>query len=147
SPAGRWPALARTPWFPALGDGACSNVGAGCTGPVRAALLVGNSGALRVVVPDRPMAPPAGLWCYRVDRRRRVLGGSLSNGGSVYAWLRETLALGDPDRIEAEVAALPPDGHGLTLLPFLAGERSPGWVAQARAAISGLSLATRPIEI
>ena len=32
----RWPALAHVPWFPALGDGACSNVGRalapGCTG-------------------------------------------------------------------------------------------------------------------
>jgi gluconokinase len=145
--AGRWPALARTPWLPALGDGACSNVGAGCTGPDRAALMVGTSGAMRVVLPDRRVTAPSGLWCYRVDRRRRVMGGSLSNGGSVYAWLRETLALGDPDRIEAELAGLPPDGHGLTLLPFLAGERSTGWVAQARAAVTGLSLATRPIEI
>ena len=29
----RWPALAGVPWFPALGDGACSNIGSGCTTP------------------------------------------------------------------------------------------------------------------
>ena len=29
--ADRWPALSRIPWLPALGDGACSNVGSGCS--------------------------------------------------------------------------------------------------------------------
>ncbi|HEV8306025.1 MAG TPA: gluconokinase [Methylomirabilota bacterium] len=145
--AGRWPALARRPWLPALGDGACSNIGAGCHGPDRVALMVGTSGAMRVCWETGAVTPPAGLWCYRVDRRRILLGGALSNGGSVYHWLRETLQLGSPDAIEREIAAMPPDGHGLTVLPFLAGERSTGWVATARAAVVGLSLATQPIEI
>ena len=39
------------------------------------------------------------------------------------------------------------DGHGLTVLPFIAGERGPGYAAHARAAILGLTQATRPIEI
>jgi gluconokinase len=43
--------------------------------------------------------------------------------------------------------AMEPDAHGLTMLPFLAGERSLGWVAGARAAVVGLSLATRPVDI
>src|SRR5262249_3124249 len=34
-----------------------------------------------------------------------------------------------------------------TVLPFIAGERGPGYAAHARAAILGLSQATRPIEI
>jgi gluconokinase len=145
--AGRWPALARVPWFPALGDGACSNVGAGCIGPDRIALMVGTSGAMRVCWPtDRVVVPP-GLWAYRVDARRVLLGGALSNGGNVYAWLADTLRLSSPEATEREVAALPADGHGLTWLPFLAGERSTGWVASARAAIVGASLATRPIDI
>ena len=40
-----------------------------------------------------------------------------------------------------------PDGHGLTMLPFAAGERSPGWATHARAAIVGMSLDTRPVHI
>ena len=47
--ARRWPALARVPWIPAVGDGVCSNVGAGAVRPDTAALMVGTSGALRVV--------------------------------------------------------------------------------------------------
>jgi len=145
--AARWPALARVPWFPALGDGACSNVGAGCTSPERAALMVGTSGALRVSWATDAIAPPEGLWCYRVDRRRILLGGSLANGGSVYAWLAETLRLGPPREIEEKLAGLEPDAHGLTVLSFLAGERSTGWMSAARGAVVGLSLATRPIDI
>jgi gluconokinase len=145
--AGRWPALARVPWLPALGDGACSNVGAGCTTPARAALMVGTSGAMRVCLTAESVAIPDGLWCYRVDGRRLLLGGSLSNGGSLYAWLTETLRLPPPERAEQELAAMEADAHGLTILPFLAGERSVGWVAAARAAVVGLSLATQPMDV
>ncbi len=145
--AARWPALARVPWFPALGDGACSNVGAGCIGPDRIALMVGTSGAMRVCWPTERVAIPPGLWCYRVDRRRVLLGGALSNGGNLYAWLRETLRLDAPEAVERELSDMAPDAHGLTLLPFLAGERSTGWVAAARAAVVGASLATRPIDL
>ncbi len=145
--AARWPPLAKVPWLPALGDGACSNVGAGCTTPTRAALMVGTSGAMRVCLAAESVTIPEGLWCYRVDSRRLLLGGSLSNGGSLYAWLTETLRLPPPEDAERELAAMEPDAHGLTILPFLAGERSLGWVADARAAIAGLSLATSPTAI
>jgi gluconokinase len=40
-----------------------------------------------------------------------------------------------------------PDGHGLTVLPFLAGERAPGWAGHARATIHGLTLASTPLHI
>jgi gluconokinase len=145
--ATRWPALARVPWFPAWGDGACSNVGAGCVGPERAALMVGTSGALRVCWETEAVPPPPGLFCYRVDARRILLGGSLSNGGNLHAWLRDTLRVPAPAALEGELAAMAPDAHGLTVLPFLAGERATGWVASARGAIAGLSLTTRPIEL
>jgi gluconokinase len=145
--ARRWPTLSTVPWVPALGDGACSNIGAGCTRPDRAALMVGTSGAMRVSWPTDAVAIPAGLFCYRVDRRRILLGGALSNGGSVHAWLTRILRLDSPEVVERELDAMPPDTHSLTVLPFLAGERSPGWVAEARAAIVGLSLATRPVDI
>jgi len=143
----RWPALATVPWLPALGDGACSNVGAGCTTAARAALMVGTSGAMRVCFEADAVAIPDGLWCYRVDGRRLLLGGSLSNGGSLYAWLTETLALPSREPLEEMLQAMEPDAHGLTMLPFLAGERSLGWAAAARAAIVGLSLATQPVDI
>lgn len=147
--AARWPALARVPWILPVGDGACNNIGAGCASPDRVALMIGTTGAMRVVVPADPtMRVPDGLWLYRVDHRRALLGGATTEGGSVYAWLRRTLRLSaDDGELEALLAAMPPDAHGLTILPFLAGERSPGYKGDARAAILGLSLDTTPEEI
>jgi gluconokinase len=139
--ARRWPALAQIPWFPAIGDGAAANLGSGCADPAYIALTIGTSGALRAVLPHVEQVP-FGLWCYRVDRRRALLGGATSEGGNVFAWMREVLRLADPADVEAALASGEPDGHGLTVLPFLAGERSPGWASDARATISGLSLNT-----
>jgi gluconokinase len=145
--ASRWPALRDVPWFAPVGDGACNNLGSGCTGSDRLSLMIGTSGAMRVVVPDARVVIPRGLWAYRADRRRLVLGGALNDGGNLLLWCRNVLRLGDAADVEREVAAMPPDAHGLTFLPFLAGERSPGWAAHARAAITGLSLDTRPAQI
>ncbi len=44
--------------------------------------------------------------------------------------------------MERALAAGPPDPHGLTVLPFLAGERAPGWRGDRRATIAGLGLET-----
>lgn len=142
--ASRWPRLRRVPWFPAVGDGAASNIGSGCADPARIALSVGTSAALRVMTPEPPR-PPGGLWRYRLDRRLSLVGGATSEGGNVYAWCRRVLSLGDD--VETALAGLAPDAHGLTVLPFLAGERSPGWRGDRRAAIAGLGLETTPLHI
>jgi gluconokinase len=150
--AERWPALRSVPWYPAIGDGAAANVGSGCVSPDRVALTIGTTGAMRVVVPEGRKTPgeaaidtPLGLWIYRVDARRGLLGGALTEGGNLFAWLRQTLApLQD---VEAQLAEMQPDSHGLTVLPFLAGERSPGWAENAHATFTGLNLSTTPLDI
>jgi gluconokinase len=145
--AARWPALAGARWLPAVGDGATSNIGSGCSTRRRVAVMVGTSGALRVVADGPAPSPPDGLWLYRANRERFVLGGALSNGGNLLDWLTESLAIGDYDALQATLAARPPNGHGLTMLPFLAGERSPGWASHATGAIVGLRLHTTPLDI
>jgi gluconokinase len=145
--ATRWPRLVGVPWLPAAGDGACSNVGAGCATPERFAVMVGTSGAERAVwSPEAGFAVPWGAWCYRVDAQRAVVGGALNDGGSLLDWLRGALRLPGLD-VEAELAAIEPDSHGLTVLPFWAGERNPGWADDARGALVGMRLATRPVDI
>lgn len=153
----RWPELADVPWFPAIGDGAAHNLGSGAGDSRHVALALGTSGALRVVEPGDPHVIP-GLWVYKVDRHRSLVGGALSEGGNMLMWLKRVLRLthcsedgrggvaGDSGW-EKAVASMAPDSHSLTVLPFITGERSPGWHPGARAAIVGLSLATTPEEI
>jgi len=109
--------------------------------------MVGTSGALRVLDRAEAPEPPPALWCYRADAERILLGGSLSDGGSVVAWLRRLTNLPEPAEAERAVAAMPPDAHGLTVLPLLSGERGPGWSDRAGATIAGLTTATTPVEL
>ena len=125
--------------YPPLGDGACSNLGCGCVTADRAALMIGTSGAYRVVREGEP-APRDGLFSYLVDAQRVVEGGSISDGGNLLAWLERTL------KLESREPA-GPDAHGLTFLPLLGGERSPGWNPRATGAIAGLTLATEPGDL
>jgi gluconokinase len=143
--ARRWPALKDATWFPAIGDGAAANLGSGCTGPERLALTIGSTGAMRVAIRHSIQTVPAGLWLYRLNRTYALLGGATTEGGNVFAWLNETLQL--PADIERELAQMSPAAHGITVLPFVAGERAPGWHDEARASLVGLSLNTRPLDI
>ena len=145
--AARWPALRDIPWFPAVGDGACSNVGSGCTSYDRLALMVGTSGAMRVLWKAESVQIPDGPWCYRADAERYVMGGALSDGGNLIEWLRNTLRLPGHEETERLLSAMEPDSHGLTFLPLFAGERGPGWADLANGSIIGLSMSSEPVEI
>ena len=125
--------------YPPLGDGACSNLGAGCVTPDRAALNIGTSGALRVVRQGDP-EPKDGLFSYFLDERRVVEGGAVSDGGNLYAWAQRTLRLDPPEPRE-------PDGHGLTFLSLLGGERSLGWNPRASGAVTGLTFETDAADL
>ena len=129
-------------WYPALLDGACSNLGAGCVTRERAALMVGTSGAFRTVYETAEARVRPGLFIHWIDDRRVVEGGSLSDGGSLVHWLEETL--GDA---EGSLADRDPDSHGLTFLALLGGERSLGWHQHAQGAIQGLTFATTALDI
>jgi gluconokinase len=142
----RWPQLADAEWFPAIGDGAANNVGSGCVRKTRAALMLGTSGAIRIAYRGKPPEEiPEGLWCYRIDRQRVIVGGALSDGGGLYKWLNDNLRL--PEDAEKLIAKRPAASHGLIFLPFLAGERSTGYNEDAQGAILGLTSATDAIDI
>jgi gluconokinase len=143
--ADRLPEISDAPvdgWYPALFDGACSNLGAGCVTRGRAALMVGTSGAIRVVYEtDQPQPRPA-LFLHWVDETRVVEGGSLSDGGNLHYWLNQTLK-----DATGSLAGRDPDSHGLTFLSLLGGERSPGWHQHAKGAVHGLTFDTTPLEL
>lgn len=143
----RWPALSSARWYPAIGDGAANNLGSGAVDARHPALMVGTTGALRLVTPNPPETLPERLWQYRLDQNHALLGGALSEGGGVIVWLADNLRTPEGDALEKQIQSAAPDSHGLTVLPYLAGERSPGWHSDALGTIHGLRFETSALDI
>lgn len=134
--ARRWPQLADARWSPAIGDGAADHLGSCGPSPNTASLMVGTSAAMRVVLDKMPRRIPAGLWCYRIDSKRVIVGGALSDGGNLYALIKKNFGLkGD---VEAEISKRETP-EGLVVIPFFHGERSTGYDENARGAIIGMT--------
>ena len=148
--ARRWPELAESRFCLPVGDGAAANIGSGAVDRTSLAVTIGTSAAVRVVLPNRAdgTAPevPAGLWCYRIDRHRHLLGGALTDGGSIPVWVCDLLGETRAD-LEQQARAVRPDSHGLTILPFLQGERSPGWADNASLCLNGITAGTEPGQL
>ena len=134
--------LPRIADVPVWADAACSNAGTGCTTRERAALMVGTSGALRVLYESERPQPKPGLFVYLADEHHVVEGGALSDGGNLYEWLGRTLADASGSLTERD-----PRDHGLVFLPFLGGERSTGWNPEARGLVQGLTFETTPLDL
>jgi len=150
--ARRFPGLSGVSWYPALGDGAASNLGSGAVTPGRAAINVGTSAALRVIVDGKPAVgqplAPFGLFAYRVDGRRRLLGGAVSNAGNLRAWaLRELNLPADPAEVEKLLRERATPVGGLTLLPFWMAERAPTWPEELPSAVIGITQATSALDL
>ena len=142
----RWPRLAAAKWFPTIADGAADNIGSGCMTKSKAALMVGTSGAMRVAYEgEPPIKIPEGLWCYRIDCKRVILGGALSDGGNLYAWMKKNLKL--PKDAEHRIANRPLGAHGLTVSPYFNGERSTLYREEARGAINGITASHDSVDI
>lgn len=142
--AARWSALRDAPFFLALGDGAAANVGSGAVDSGRIALTIGTTSALRVVKDIERV--PDGLWRYLVCGNMPLVGGATSEGGNVYQWVMDDL-LKDDGGLADQLSGRAPDGHGLTVLPLLAGERSPGWQPNASGTVHGIRRSTSQLDM
>jgi gluconokinase len=138
-------------------DGVLANLGIGAVRPEVAAVSLGTSGAMRVVVPAPTVDPSRRLFCYALTDDHWVVGGAVNNGGSVVRWAAQALAAGPPGsppgpapelhgqdaddldaRLLAEAEQVPPGSAGLLCLPYLLGERAPWWRSGLRGAYIGL---------
>ncbi|WP_035987966.1 gluconokinase [Leptolyngbya sp. KIOST-1] len=140
-----------TPIIAGSSDGVLSNLGVGAIASGLVAVTVGTSGAVRAVV-DRPITDPQErLFCYPLTEHHWVIGGAVNNGGIALRWVRDQLAdaeVATAKRLGQDVyglltkmaAAVPAGSEGLLFHPYLMGERSPLWNANARASFFGLSV-------
>jgi gluconokinase len=134
---------AGTPVVVGAGDGPLANLGLGAVDPGVAAVSIGTSGAMRVMVDKPGVDPQGGVFCYALTEDRWVVGGAINNGGIVLDWAGRALApdLGDePAEALLDLAGrVPPGAGGLIMLPYLLSERAPHWSALPRGAYVGLT--------
>lgn len=144
------PVLSGVPWYHTIPDGWASNVGPGAVNHKTVAVAAATSGAMRVILPEVPEQIPEGLWCYRVSAKQCIIGGALNDVGRALIWLNNCVAPVDPNELAAVLAAgsdSPLLGSVPDVLPFFTGERATGWVGDARAAMSGISFNTSPLDV
>jgi gluconokinase len=143
-PEKRAPELQQARIFPAIGDGAASNLGSDAVTHGIAAISVGTSAAVRMVQPQGPGAPlPFGLFRYAVDGKRQVVGGAMSNGGNLRQWCVRELHLEGGQALGRVAAAR----SSLTVLPFWVEERAPTWPDTRGGIIAGLTQATTSADL
>ena len=142
-----FPELATLQFLPGIGDGVASNLGSGCSQPGYAAINVGTSAALRIMQAGKKAKAPTGLFCYRADAARYLVGGAVSNAGNLRAWCLKELNAGDPKALEKAMASRPGPDHGLTVLPFWTAERAPTWNEELRGAILGITQSTTGLDL
>ena len=109
-------------------------------------LSAATSGAMRVLVSGNLDNLPRGLWCNRIDETSSILGGALNDVGRAVTWLEETLRLPPADELAALLVAEPVLGLPV-VLPWFSGERSTGWVGEARAVRHRVSAATTASDL
>lgn len=137
--------LAGTPVLAGSSDGALANLGTGA-GLGEAVVTVGTSGAVRRLAVHPHLDPQARIWSYRLDRATHLSGGAINNGGLLLDWVRRGWYPDlDPsagfERLLADAGGVAAGAEGLTLLPYLTGERSPYWRGDLSATLHGLRLA------
>ncbi len=146
--SGRVDRLCGVPWASAIGDGAAGNLGSGAADGQKVAMNFGTSAAVRLCGefksgPDQSV--PEGLFAYRLDGKRSLIGGAVNNAGNIHAWLLRTLQL--PDDLDDVMADRPCPLAELRVAPFLGGERSPFWDPNLSGAIDGLRFGVSALDL
>lgn len=128
-------------------DGVLANLSVGAITPGSVAVTVGTSGAVRAVVKQPWTDPQERLFCYALIEDYWVIGGAVNSGGIVLQWIRDIfyessneLAKNDYDSLIELAQSVAPGANGLIFYPYLAGERSPIWDANATGSFIGLTL-------
>lgn len=133
------------PFIIGASDGCLAILGSGAISTNEAALTIGTSGAVRKMN-DQPMNDNQGrLFAYVLDDKLFVCGGASNNGGIVLKWFAENMLGKTFSSAESftwfmrTAAEAPAGSNGLIFLPYIYGERSPVWNADARGVFLGIN--------
>lgn len=113
------------PVVPAHPDGALNQIGSHAGRPGTMTISIGTSGALRMASP-RPILPQKNqLWCY-CGAENWIAGAAIAGACNCIDWFKDKLCGGRLTYEELENKT-GKNSHLPVFLPFLYGERCPGW--------------------
>lgn len=113
------------PVLPAFSDGALNQIGSGALKQGYMTLSVGTSGAIRMAV-DTPLLPEQpSTWCY-YTAGKYLCGAATSGAANCVDWYKQNILGGNTRHSEME-ALIQDTKEAPVFLPFLFGERCPGW--------------------
>ena len=123
-------------------DAAVATLAAGANQPGQHVGMIGTSMCWGGIVPHADARHGLIAMPHVVNGLRDlyVFGGAITAGAAV-TWFQQNICPGVPlATLDAEAASVAPGSDGLVFLPYLMGERSPVWDAQASGAFVGLGL-------
>ena len=142
--AAEFPQLREAVWLPVIGDGLAANLGIGALGEGTWGISTATSGAIRQLLSTEIPTLPSGLWAYRVDQQRTLVGSAMSDCGRVLDWCRNELAMPfDIDATDTATLFSGPPSQGTPLvIPFFSGERGTKWRGSSRAMFANVGAST-----
>lgn len=132
------------------GDQQAATIGQGCLDPGSTKATFGSGAFVLTATGDAAPRSRHRLLSTVLSQiggqRRYALEGSVFVAGSMVKWLRDGLGWIESPA-DTEMLARDNDNGGVVVVPALAGLGAPHWRADAKAVISGLTLATRRGQI
>ena len=119
------------PVLPACPDGALNQVGAGALNPSVMTLSVGTSGAVRIATPKPVLPKPPATWCYLAPGTW-LSGAATSGCCNCVDWYKNKFFNHNATYSDLEAHFNDPFDTPV-FLPFLFGERCPGWRDERKA--------------
>ena len=148
-----------TPVFCGCGDGTAASVGTGISKVGQAYMCLGTSAWISYL-DDAPLLDPQQRTFNLAGIAKGLYYpiGTMQAAGASYNWMRDQLCQREAaeakakdgsvyDEINRQIAQVPPGANGVLFLPYLMGERSPWWDAQAKGAFLGLGPESTHSEI
>ncbi len=127
------------PVIPANSDGGLNQLGVGALAKGVMTFSVGTSGAIRLTTPQALIPENPSTWCY-LSPKAYLSGAAVAGCCSCIDWLREKIGNGiSYSDLESEVTdTATPKPDTPVFLPFVFGERCPGWDDERTGGFYGL---------
>ena len=122
------------------GDGACANVGAGAARMGDFYLSLGTTAWIAGAMQEPFLDPQHRVFhIYTLDGNGCNVFGTMQCAGRSITWAQELFDIPTPRAFDSTAALAPAGAGGLIYLPYLEGERSPVFDAQAQGVFFGMT--------